>query len=161
MHRETCQIEISNEQQTLSINEARLRQAVQAVIAESRFPIASIDVAVVDDEAIHKLNRDYLQHDYPTDVLSFPLSSADEPIEGQVVVSADTATAQAEEYGWPADSELLLYVVHGVLHLIGYRDKTTEDEAQMRAAERRVLSQLGVDLPADESYRQTEEQQST
>jgi len=161
VHRETCQIEITNEQQTLPINEARLRQAVQTVIAESRFPVASIDVAVVDDEAIHKLNRDYLQHDYPTDVLSFPLSSADKPIEGQVVVSADTATAQAEEYGWSADRELLLYVVHGVLHLIGYRDKTTEDEAQMRAAERRVLSRLGVDLPAGESYPQTEENQST
>ncbi|MEN0112135.1 MAG: rRNA maturation RNase YbeY, partial [Planctomycetota bacterium] len=87
-------------------------------------------------------------HDYPTDVLSFPLVDEPPHLVGEVIVSADTAITSAAEYGWPAEHELLLYVVHGVLHLAGRRDKTEEESATMRADEARYLRLVGVEAPA-------------
>ena len=76
-----------------------------------------------------------LNHDWPTDVLSFVLEDDDGHLEGEVIISADTAAAAAAELGWPPAAEQLLYVIHGMLHLVGYRDKTP-DEAAANAGRR-------------------------
>ena len=93
-------------------------------MADSNFDSARLSLAVVDDPTIHELNRRHLNHDWPTDVLSFVLEERDGHLEGEVILSADTAAAAATEVGWPAAAEQLLYVIHGMLHLVGYRDKT-------------------------------------
>jgi probable rRNA maturation factor len=92
-------------------------------------------VALVDDETIAELHERYLDVKGPTDVLSFP--------HGEIVVSGDTARREAEARGIPPLHELVLYVVHGALHLAGYDDKTPKSRRRMRAAERRVLADLG------------------
>ena len=127
-----------------AVDAARLEAAVRAVFSDAANASITLSVAVVNDEAIHELNRRFLTHDYATDVLSFALS--DDPIcfEGEIVVSRDTAVRAAAEAGWSADDELLLYVVHGSLHLAGYGDKTAAEAAQMRAQERAVLARLGI-----------------
>ena len=66
-------------------------------------------------------------------------------LEGSVVVSDETALSRAGDYGWPAENELLLYVVHGVLHLVGYDDHAPDDEKLMRAKEREYLALAGID----------------
>lgn len=144
---QTFQISITNEQQALPIDEARLREAVAEVLRQAGAARASVSVAVVDDPMIHALNRQYLDHDYPTDVLSFPLGDDAAHIDGEIVVSADTAMSQATEYGWPAADELLLYVIHGALHLVGYDDKSDEAAQAMREAERRVLAAFDLKPP--------------
>jgi probable rRNA maturation factor len=88
-----------------------------------------------------------LEHDYPTDVLSFVLEEADGHLEGEVIISADTAASNAAEIGWPASAEQLLYAIHGALHLVGYRDKSDEEVSCMRAAEKKYLSQFGLEPP--------------
>jgi probable rRNA maturation factor len=65
-------------------------------------------------------------------------------LEGEIIVSVDTARQNAAEAGWSSDDELLLYVIHGTLHLAGYLDKSPDDYAEMRAAEAAVLDRLGV-----------------
>jgi probable rRNA maturation factor len=151
--RNVIQIDITNEQSRLPIVEERLRQAVVAVLAGEGRSAATISVAVVDDPTIHELNRRFLAHDYPTDVLSFVLEESDDGLEGEIIVSADTATACAPRYGWSADNELLLYVIHGTLHLVGYDDHEPADIALMRAAEIRYLAQLGLRAGDDSSSR--------
>lgn len=126
---------------------ARLREAVEGVLDEAGFMAARISVALVDDATIHRLNREYLSHDFPTDVLTFPLSDEGGLLEGEIVVSVDTAAATAAQLDWPADNELLLYVIHGALHLVGYDDQDAESLAAMRAAERRRLAALGLTPP--------------
>jgi probable rRNA maturation factor len=106
-----------------------------------------VNVAIVDDATIHGLNRRHLQHDYPTDVLSFPLEDSRDKLAGEIVVSAETAQREAAAYGWSGDEELCLYVVHGALHLAGLRDKTSAEKRAMRAAEERVLAELGLAAP--------------
>lgn len=138
---------LANEQTTHPVDAERLQTAVRMVLEESPYDSAAISLAVVDDAAIHKLNRRYLDHDWPTDVLSFVLEARDDHLRGEVVISADAAAAMAAEYGWTPDEEQLLYVIHGTLHLIGLDDQSPDDAARMRAAEREYLHKLGIEMP--------------
>ncbi len=140
-------IALANRQSAHPVDEPRLVAAVRGVLEDAGPRRATVSVGVVDDATIHELNRRYLDHDWPTDVLSFVLEEADGCLEGEVILSADTAAAAAEEYGWSAADEQLLYVIHGTLHLVGYDDQTDEAVAEMRAAEGRYLERMGVRLP--------------
>src|SRR5688572_26263557 len=93
-------IAITNEQAIHAVDEGRLRMAVRAIWEEEGIARATISLAVVDDAAIHRLNRDFLGHDEATDVLSFVLESGDSALDGEVIVSAETAAATAARYGW-------------------------------------------------------------
>jgi probable rRNA maturation factor len=145
-------VSLANRQSRHAVNETELVAAVQSVLTESDFSSANVSVAIVDDETIHELNRRYLDHDWPTDVLSFVLDDERGHLEGEVIISADTAAASAGEIGWPAAAEQLLYVIHGTLHLVGYGDKTPVDKKEMQAAEARFLRQFGLDEPRASSH---------
>jgi probable rRNA maturation factor len=140
------QIALSNQQSRHPIDEARLTEAASAILQDSAYLSAAISLAVVDDETIHELNRRHLEHDWPTDVLSFVLEDNGDHLEGEVILSADTAAAAANEHGHSAAEEQLLYVIHGMLHLVGYDDKADDNAREMRAAEAGYLQQLGVEL---------------
>jgi probable rRNA maturation factor len=142
---------IADQQSTLVIDQPRLVAAVRSVLAESSFRSATVSVAVVDDPTIHALNRQFLQHDYPTDVLSFVLEDDGRQLQGELIVSADTAARNAVDYGWSTADELLLYLVHGSLHLVGHRDQEPAEIAAMRQAEAAHLKQLGIVVPVERS----------
>ncbi|TWT96599.1 Endoribonuclease YbeY [Botrimarina colliarenosi] len=141
-------IEIANQQSALAVDEDRIRRVATAILGDAGYHEGDLSVAVVDDPTIHELNVRHLAHDYPTDVLSFALTDEPPRLEGEVIVSADTAIENAADYGWPPENELLLYVVHGVLHLAGHRDKADDEVAAMRAAETQYLRLAGVEPPA-------------
>lgn len=140
-------VEIANEQSACTLDESLIRQAVLRILAEEGVNSGQISVALVDDHTIHEINRRHLQHDYPTDVISFVLDSHDGYLDGEVVASADTANAVAKDLGWPAQNELLLYVVHGTLHLVGYDDLSDSDRDEMRTRERKYLAHFGLVPP--------------
>lgn len=137
-------IAISNQQSSHKVAARKIRSAVAEVLAGEGIAEATISLAIVDDPTIHQLNRQYLKHDYATDVLSFVLERDETSIEGEVIVSADTAASNCVEYGWSAQSELTLYAIHGTLHLIGYDDHTPADRRGMRAKEKEYLARLGI-----------------
>lgn len=145
------EIEISNEQGQLELSPDWLREIVHETLTQEQVRAASISVAVVDNATIWRLNRRHLQHDYPTDVLSFLLDSdpeqpstaglrgAGRSLEGEVIVSAEMALQTAAQYHWRGADELCLYLVHGLLHLCGYDDLTPAEQLIMRGRERDVL----------------------
>jgi probable rRNA maturation factor len=139
-------IEVANEQQTHVVDAKRLKQAVRFVLADAGIERGEISIAIVDDARMHALNRQYLQHDYPTDVLSFVLEYDEESkfIDGEIIASADYAAREAPRYGWTVDDELLLYFIHGCLHLVGHDDHSAEDQAAMRKLEANYLAQFGL-----------------
>jgi probable rRNA maturation factor len=139
-------IDVSNCHDTRSVEEQRLRQAAEAILRDSAIGHAELSIAIVDDATIQPLNRQYLGHDYPTDVLSFLLDRQENRLEGEVVVSVETAARAAAEYGWSTGDELLLYVIHGMLHLVGHDDATPDEQAAMRRHEQRYLAAFGVAL---------------
>lgn len=134
-------IEISDQQRCLAVDHDWLRGVVTQVLREEGISTAELSVALVDDAAIHEVNRSYLGHDYPTDVISFVLSDTDDgSLDGELVVSVETAVREAPRHEWAASDEVLLYVVHGLLHLCGYDDLTDEARPRMRARERDYLA---------------------
>jgi probable rRNA maturation factor len=108
-------------------------------------------VLLVGDRAIRRLNRTYLNHDHPTDVLAFSqqegFPSPERHLLGDVVISVETAARQARAHGHSLAREVALLLIHGILHLVGYDDATPKARRRMGAAERRLLA-LAVDLPA-------------
>ena len=148
---ESLRIDIADQHPTYQAPSLALREAVRLALAESPVQSALVSIAVVDDESIHQLNRRHLQHDYPTDVLSFALESSPGYVEGEIVVSADTAQRHAVEAGWSTDDELVLYVIHGLLHLLGHDDKQPADAMRMRTAEAALLARLGIARSATDS----------
>ena len=144
------QVEFCNQSGT-EVEQRQLIAGACAVLNDAGLERAQLSLAVVDDPAMHALNRRHLEHDYPTDVLSFLLDSTETTIEGEVIVSVDTAAREAAEYGWGAADELLLYVIHGTLHLVGYDDKTENGRKEMRLAEARHLAGFGLTPPWDDA----------
>ncbi len=148
-------ISLVSEQSVHAVDEAQLVAAVESVLSDWPYRSATVSIAVVDDAAMHELNHSFLDHDWPTDVLSFVLEDRDGHLEGEIILSADTAAAEAADVGWPAAAEQMLYVIHGALHLVGHDDKTPADAAAMRAAEVRYLRQFGYQQPQGASVEQS------
>jgi probable rRNA maturation factor len=134
-------LRILNRQKTLPLDRRRLRRAIRAIVQDAKIPEARINLAVVDDPAIAALHQRYMDDPDPTDVLSFVLERTDRCLEGEVVVSADTARSNAVRYRSTPEEELLLYTIHGSLHLVGYDDTTPRKRAVMRKMEKKYLSQ--------------------
>ncbi|MFT5303540.1 MAG: putative rRNA maturation factor [Mariniblastus sp.] len=139
-------IEIADEQSQL-FDPAMLTSAVEMIMNEHGVLAGEVSIAVVDDPAIRKLNKQYLEHDYETDVISFVLEFDDEAnsLVGQLIVSTDTAATMAAQLGGTMQEELLLYVIHGMLHLVGYNDKDPAEAVEMRVAEKLYLAKFGIE----------------
>lgn len=132
-------IAVSNAQRRVPIPEADVRR-VAARLLKGR----SLSIAFVTDAAIRRINRRFLGHDWATDVISFPLDS---DLLGELVISAPYARAEARKRGIPEREELLRYVVHGILHLLGYDDRSPADRKRMWARQERELREAGIRNP--------------
>lgn len=110
--------------------------------------MARISLAVVDDTEIARLNARYLGRHAPTDVLAFPYSVTDDPAHdeelGEVIVSAQAAQREAHRRHKTFEEELALYVIHGLLHLLGYDDTSPEKARAMRRREKELLRMLDL-----------------
>jgi probable rRNA maturation factor len=136
---------IASPQETVPIDRGRMREVVRTVLEGESVGEADISLAFVDNVTIHRLNRQYLHHDEPTDVLSFPLSEpGSRKLSGELVVGAEVALSQANDHGHDVQAELALYVIHGLLHLCGHDDHHPEAAARMRQRERHYLNLLGL-----------------
>src|SRR5262245_25750843 len=117
-------VSVANQQERVELDYQWLKAAARAVLEGEGVKKSKITLAFMTDEAIHALNRKFLQHDEPTDVITFPYSSPRAAsLEGDIAISTETAIRAAEERGHSVADELVLYVIHGVLHLCGFDDQ--------------------------------------
>jgi probable rRNA maturation factor len=114
-----------------------VRGAALAALRAHRTPPVKINVVVMDNAQIRGPNRRYLQHDRETDVLAFRYPSGE--TRGEVLVSVEQAEIEARERKIPAEEELLRYVVHGVLHFLGYDDQSPRERQEMHREQERIL----------------------
>ena len=98
-----------------------------------------LNVLVTDDRRIRRINKKFLKHDYATDVISFGSNASADLLQGDLVVSADTARRVAKEMKIPFRQELARYLVHGTLHLLGYDDKKKKDHVKMHDRQEKIL----------------------
>lgn len=135
-------VAISSSQRAMRVPRKAIGELVAFVADAEGYPVADADIAVMDRAEIAELNRRYLRHAGATDVLSFDLSEA--PTLGlsvQIIVCGDVAVAEAAARNIPARNELLLYVIHGLLHVMGYEDKSIRGAARMRARQEELLAE--------------------
>ncbi|NUP98554.1 MAG: rRNA maturation RNase YbeY [Armatimonadetes bacterium] len=139
----------------------QLRRVHDSAIATLLGAEVETSLVLCDDTAIAELNEAYLQHQGPTDVISFPQLELTPGVPallppgtllGDVVISVDTAARQAEPYpDWELNDELALLLVHGLLHLCGYDDQTAVERARMQTREDDLLRACGLGpVPRDE-----------
>ena len=158
----TFEIDISVRQSAVSVDITELNRAVERALRTEQVASAVLSISIVDNDAIHRINHKHLQHDYPTDVISFQLDfsrddavaipddaacelrAAGAMIEGEVIASAQMASEMATTGQWTAMNELTLYVIHGLLHICGYDDLTAPEKAIMRSRERAILNSLSL-----------------
>lgn len=115
---------------------------VKAVAASYGKKVGEIAYIFVDDEEILRVNREYLQHDYYTDIITFDYTEGD-TISGDLFISLDTVRTNAEQFDKPYNEELHRVIIHGILHLSGINDKGPGEREIMEAAEDKALALLG------------------
>ena len=122
-----------------ALDERKVTRWVKAVAAEYGFIVGNINYIFCSDERELEVNRQFLGHDYYTDVITFDYSTAS-TLNGDIFISLDTVKSNAEMVGVRFEDELLRILIHGVLHLTGQGDKTPETKAQMTAKEELALA---------------------
>jgi probable rRNA maturation factor len=141
-----CSVGITDRQKILRIAKPWLERLVRRAVAAEGIKQAEIGILLVDDRRIAKLHGEWFDDPTPTDVITFDLSAGG-ALAGDIAVSTETARRMARDLGWTPRQEVAYYVVHGLLHLTGYDDRTPADRRAMRARERAVMKAIGLPVP--------------
>jgi probable rRNA maturation factor len=116
-----------------------LKNFIQLLFKKEKKALADITYIFCSDEFLLKMNRDFLQHDYYTDIITFGLSDKGQPVEAEVYISLDRVKDNAKTIGTSTRNETLRVIFHGALHLCGYKDKKKSEITLMRAKEDEYL----------------------
>ncbi|HKO76256.1 MAG TPA: rRNA maturation RNase YbeY [Flavobacterium sp.] len=131
-------INFNYESEFILDNEEAIATWLSAVIVSEKKTEGEINYIFCDDEYLHKINVEYLNHDTLTDIISFDYTMGNE-IGGDIFVSVERVLDNSKDYNTSFEDELKRVLVHGVLHYCGYKDKSEEDEALMRSKENEKL----------------------
>jgi probable rRNA maturation factor len=113
---------------------------LKALVKEEGFELISAEFIFCSDDYLLEINRDYLQHEYYTDIITFDLSEEVQEIEGTIYISLDRVRDHAQTLKVDFNTELARVMAHGLLHLCGFKDKTKAEQAEMRKKEDYYLS---------------------
>ncbi|MCY3593949.1 MAG: rRNA maturation RNase YbeY [Bacteroidetes bacterium] len=134
---------IGNEHSHLELDTDLVEKLVDQVLEGEQKRVRRLDIILTHAQQLRSLNREWKDADYHTDVLSFSLGHGP-MIDGEVYVSLDFAEQHCQDYGATFTQEACRYIVHGVLHLLGYRDSTSEEQKIMRTKEDEYLRRTGI-----------------
>lgn len=153
MRKDGHDIFITNEQTAIDVTPGLKKLIVSSIAASLKYEKieekCEISVTLCDNEAIHELNLEYRGVDRPTDVLSFPIFDDDDMggkvVLGDIVLSLEKATTQAEEYGHSFEREVAFLCVHSMLHLLGYdHEEGRAQESEMFLRQEEILCNMGI-----------------
>ena len=125
-------------------NEAQYEDWISRIIESEGFDEGEINYIFCDDEYLHKINVEYLDHDTLTDIISFDYTVGN-VLQGDIFVSVERVQDNAKDFNVSFDEELKRVLSHGVLHYCGYKDKSPEDEAVMRSKEEEKMQMFHVE----------------
>ena len=132
------EIVVHNAHRRVTISTKETLEAARGVLKDEGLTSSLVSIIFVDNSYSRKLNRRYLAHPYATDVLAFPLRDG-EVLEGEIYVNLDRAKIQAREHKVQFRNEVTRLVIHGLLHLLGYRDSTRKQKEKMSSKEDEYL----------------------
>ena len=117
------------------------KQIIKQIVKEHHFQVGSINYVIVSDEKILEINNEALKHDYYTDIITFDYSEG-KTLEGEIYISVDRVIDNAQKYNEKFHVELSRVVFHGILHMVGYKDKTKKESEKMREMEKTYITQF-------------------
>lgn len=149
---ETNHVTVEDRTGAASVVVRRVRERVYAMLKILGQENQCLSVLILNDRQIHVLNRDFLNHDEPTDVIAFSQVEGQGPsteingktLLGDIVISVQTARRTAKELNHNSEYEIYFYICHGLLHLLGYDDDTPEKRAAMHRKQNQVLAELDI-----------------
>lgn len=124
----------------------KLSSLAKSICNKFEVTTATVSIAIVDDQAITKINKDFLDHQGPTDVISFDLSDDEDFKNFEIVINADQAERQSAERGHSTEAEIALYLTHGLLHNLGFDDQDDEQAKKMHETEDAILKEEGFGI---------------
>lgn len=134
-------IQFSYADKKLSFNKkTKLKQLVQIIFKKEKQTLAHINYVFCSDDYLLTINQQFLNHHTYTDIITFPLSNKNEPIEAEIYISVDRIKENALQFKTNFQQELARVVAHGALHLCGFKDKTKAQIIQMRAKEQQYIT---------------------
>lgn len=142
MTKKSSKVDVENIHPSISVGKSKVVDVINSILKEEGVECKHINVIFVDDPYISRLNREFLGREGPTDVMAFLLGDEGERIEGEIYVSLDRAWDQAEEYGVELEEEIHRLVIHGVLHLLGYEDRSLREKTLMTQKQEGYLKSL-------------------
>lgn len=122
-------------------NESKIKNWISDIIVKEGFEVGEIIYVFCNDEFLHKLNIEYLNHDTLTDILSFDYKMGNQ-INGEIYISVERVLENAKDFNTKFETELHRVIIHGILHFCGYKDKSEEDQKLMRIKEDEALIEL-------------------
>jgi rRNA maturation RNase YbeY len=123
-------------------NSKKYKAWLHEVISEEQKLVGDLVFIFIDDFSLHEINKDFLNHDTYTDIITFNKSTCEKVISGDIYISIDRINENASINNQEFDAELSRVIVHGILHLIGFKDTTLEEKAVMRSKEDYYLNLL-------------------
>ena len=141
---EKGEINFFSENEFVLKNEQNYRNWIEAVIESEDKYVGDINYIFCDDEYLHKINVDYLSHDTYTDIISFD-NSIGNTLHGDIFISTERVAENASEFQVEFEEELKRVMIHGVLHFIGFKDKTERDKELMRRKEEEKIKLFHVE----------------
>lgn len=136
-------IEITNRQKIKKIRVKQLTRLISKIGLRLDISHKKISVVLCDNPTIKKINKKFLGHNYATDVITFPLADSYDPCYlGEIIVSVEQAVRMAAQYSQSWEKELLLYVIHGMLHLLGYNDQKCKEKKTMEKKQEEILGTI-------------------
>lgn len=142
------EIDIALKTKRFPISLSWVKSLTVSILKELKLKDVTLSLVLVDDRQIQKMNRQYLKHDYPTDVIAFGFEDkmsrgSRKLLLGDVVISLEMADRRAEEFEHTFRDEFGYYLCHGILHLIGYKDKSSADADRMHLKQKTILKKIG------------------
>jgi rRNA maturation RNase YbeY len=134
-------INFFSEKKTFKINnKKKLRLLFKEVCKQEKAVLSFVNCVFCSDEYLHKINKKHLKHNFLTDIITFDFSEKKNQIEGDLYISVDRVKDNAKKYKDTFLDETTRVVLHGLLHLIGYNDKTEKEKKRMRVLENKYVS---------------------
>lgn len=125
----------------LPFSKTRIKALTRRILSILKEEDSRVCIFFVNDAKMRSLNLKYRKVDRPTDCLAFPMR--EDGILGDIAISADTARSNSKYFGSTLKKEIILYVIHGILHLLGFKDTTPSAKKRMRTMEKKVINRLG------------------
>ncbi len=129
-----------------SINKTRIHSIISALKKEYKLTISFLSISFINSNELKQINRDYLKHDYETDIITFNYSKKLKDIDGEILISLDEANYNAKKYNVSLGKELSRLVIHGVLHLLNYDDKDGKSKKIMNQEENKLINKFNFSL---------------